>query len=120
MNNQPSKSIGKIRRVLLNKESAIEIYKHKLSLIAPTSFKSCVEKSEIKVKGQSSKLAQKYGVSAKTIRDIWNKRSWASATCHLWRKEGPKAISDSKSFVSQHIFDRQISEICLEIFSIPQ
>jgi len=30
------------------------------------------------------RLSKQYGVSLKTIRDIWNHKSWAFATRHLW------------------------------------
>jgi hypothetical protein len=103
MNNRVSNSSGKIHRVLLNKDAAADIYEYKLALITPTSFKSCVEKYEKKIKGQSAKLAKTYGVSAKTIRDIWNKKSWTNATCHLWEREWPFTIAGSSNSVSQHM-----------------
>jgi hypothetical protein len=74
-------------RVLLNKTLAIEIYQTKLTLAAPTSFESCLKDSRIKMRGKSAKLSKIYGVSAKTIRDIWNRKTWANATNHLWDQE---------------------------------
>ncbi|EKX37935.1 hypothetical protein GUITHDRAFT_115907 [Guillardia theta CCMP2712] len=35
----------------------------------------------------SVELGIKYGVTAKAIRDIWNKRTWAHATLELWSDE---------------------------------
>eukprot|EP00286_Rhodomonas_abbreviata_P009303 CAMPEP_0181325966 /NCGR_PEP_ID=MMETSP1101-20121128/21226_1 /TAXON_ID=46948 /ORGANISM="Rhodomonas abbreviata, Strain Caron Lab Isolate" /LENGTH=250 /DNA_ID=CAMNT_0023434347 /DNA_START=9 /DNA_END=761 /DNA_ORIENTATION=+ len=32
-------------------------------------------------------IAPKYGVTAKTIRDVWSGRSWVDSTRHLWTKE---------------------------------
>ena len=32
----------------------------------------------------AAKLASKYGISAKAIRDIWTKKSWAQETCTHW------------------------------------
>jgi hypothetical protein len=29
-----------------------------------------------------------FDVSPKTIRDVWNRRTWQRATCHLWEEEG--------------------------------
>jgi hypothetical protein len=29
-----------------------------------------------------------FDVSPKTIRDIWSRRTWKRATCHLWEEEG--------------------------------
>jgi hypothetical protein len=91
---------NRIHRVVLSKEAAIEIYKHKLALTVPTSFKSCIESSEESLKGQSTLLAKVYRVSAKTIRDIWNKRSWTVATSHLWRSETKPGNDTSNYFVS--------------------
>ena len=109
MKNHVSNSSEKVHRVLLNKAAAEEIYQHKLSLIAPTSFKSCIEKSAIRIKGQSAKLAKIYCVTAKTIRDIWNKRSWTNATCHLWGREWPFTVADSNNSVSKHITELDFS-----------
>ena len=53
----------------------------------------------------SLRLASKYGVSSKAIRDIWNGRSWLEATYDLWNVEErparrvmgrPKGKKDSK------------------------
>jgi hypothetical protein len=42
-------------------------------------------------------LAARYGVSSKTIRDIWNRKTWASATKHLFDQEQVSPID--RSFV---------------------
>ena len=47
-------------------------------------------------------LAPKYGVTPKTIRDVWSGRTWAEATRHLWtpeekaQRDRPKAKSGPK------------------------
>ena len=79
------------RNTVLNEQIAVEIYSHKLRLITPTSFKSCFEPAKAKIRGESTRLCRHYGVSSKTIRDIWNRRSWAEATTHLWTAEGNTA-----------------------------
>jgi len=38
-------------------------------------------------------IAPKYGVTPKTIRDVWSGRSWAEATRHLWTDEESKRRS---------------------------
>jgi hypothetical protein len=73
------------KRIVLNKQFAAEIYSHKLALMTPTSFKECLQVSQLK--GRSTKVALQYGVSAKTIRDIWNRKTWTDATFHLWKDE---------------------------------
>jgi hypothetical protein len=48
-------------------------------------------------------LAPKYGVTPKTIRDVWSGRTWAEATRHLWtpeekaQRDRPKAKSCAKN-----------------------
>jgi hypothetical protein len=71
-------------RVILNGRLAAEIYAQKLALEAPATFDSCLKDSRDKMKGMSAKVSKKYGVSAKTIRDIWNRKTWTNATRALW------------------------------------
>jgi hypothetical protein len=72
-------------RVILNNELAVEIYEEKLALNASTTFGSYLTDSRVKMRGKSAKVSKKYGVSAKTIRDIWNGRTWSCATRSLRR-----------------------------------
>ena len=71
-------------RVILSNELAADIYRHKLDVISPNSFESCFRPACSKMRGESAKLAKKFGVSAKAVRDIWNHKSWIKATNHLW------------------------------------
>ena len=71
-------------KVILNSRLAAEIYAEKMALLAPTSFESCLKDSRVKMKGKSVSVSAKYGVSAKTIRDIWNRRTWTNVTSALW------------------------------------
>ena len=80
-------------RVILNSELAVDIYQHKLELMAPKCFKSCIQSPIVKTRGESIKLAVKYGVSAKAIRDIWNHKSWVKATMHLWTDKSINLIA---------------------------
>ena len=74
-------------RIVLNRDLVIEIYLHKIKLIRPTTFSGCLESPHTKVRGESARLSKRYGVSAKTIRDIWNRKSWVNTTAPLWGKE---------------------------------
>ena len=40
-------------------------------------------------------LAAQYGVSPKTIRDIWNRKSWAHSTADLFEREKSNTINRS-------------------------
>ena len=99
-----SKSLGcdhkPCRRIVLNERIAAEIYAYKLKLLTPTSFESCFQPLETKIRGESSRLCTRYGVSSKTIRDIWNRRSWTTATTHLWMREESAPPMNSTQKVS--------------------
>ena len=52
-------------------------------------------------------LAPRYGVTPKTIRDVWSGRTWAEATRHLWteeekaQRERNKGVKDEKQSDSE-------------------
>ena len=71
-------------RIVLTKEVASEIYQHKIRLLTPTSYKASIQSGKASIKGESSKVAKLYGVSSKTIRDVWNHKTWGNATSALW------------------------------------
>ena len=68
---------------MLSASDAVEIYQCKLCL---GEVKETVDVGlNIQmIRGQCFPLAKKYGVSPRTIRDIWNRRTWGYATKHLW------------------------------------
>ena len=68
-----------IRRIILTEQQACEIYDQRLA--------EPMKPTKGKIKGQSRLCAERYGVSPKTIRDIWNKKTWCFAT-------RPKDISE--------------------------
>lgn len=43
-----------------------------------------LRRNSIRQRGKSVGIAQKFGVSPKAIRDIWERRSWVKETRHLW------------------------------------
>ena len=73
--------------VVLTDAQAFAIYKRKLDLLTPRSFKSCLQDVESRTKGRSSSVGKEFGVSAKTIRDIWSRRTWTRTTASLWEIE---------------------------------
>lgn len=71
-------------RALLTEADAIQIY-----LCRPA-------KSSRSYSGKAAtQLAEQFNVSPKAIRDIWNRRTWAPETRHLWN-EGEFAMVRSK------------------------
>jgi hypothetical protein len=54
-------------------------------------------------------LAPKYGVTPKTIRDVWSGRTWAEATRHLWT---PEEIAQRKRMQSERSNAKTESQSC--------
>ena len=75
---------------VLTEQMAVDIYKIKL-----TSAKSV--NSHGRFQSQSRIVAEKYGVSPKTVRDIWDRKTWALATEHLLSAEGTHGMSSNSS-----------------------
>ena len=65
-----------MHRAVLSKAQAVEIY-----LAAQAAREGGVDPLQ---GGISARLAKRYGVSPKAIRDIWNRRTWTHETRHLW------------------------------------
>eukprot|EP00960_Hanusia_phi_P040069 754228-Hanusia_phi.AAC.3 len=59
------------RTKIMNSQIAFEIYNAKRYVLENKSL-------------ESSLVAAKYGISSKTVRDIWDRRTWAEATIELW------------------------------------
>jgi hypothetical protein len=87
-------------RIVLSPDLALEIYAHKINLQRPRGFELCVEGSRL-LRGKSTFIARMYKVSAKTIRDIWNRKTWTFATCRLWHRD--------RSFHTSH-FPHQVKD----------
>jgi hypothetical protein len=71
-------------RIVLNQNLAVEVYRCKLELLE--NHLSAPGPHNI-LQGQSTRVSLMFDVSPKTIRDIWNHRTWQRATCHLWGEE---------------------------------
>ena len=63
-------------RAVVTKAQAVEIY-----LFAQAAREAGADPLQ---GGNSARLAKKYGVSPKAIRDIWNRRTWTQEMRHLW------------------------------------
>jgi hypothetical protein len=85
-------------RCCLTKEKAVEIYATKLSFLKGSKLSLS---PQLALKGRSESASTKFGVSAKTIRDIWNRRTWQHATWPLWADESNHAEkSEGRSLCS--------------------
>jgi hypothetical protein len=79
-------------RLVLSEQSAIEIYKHKLSLQERHTAHHGIFTPKLSLRGQSVFVSTMFDVSPKTVRDIWNRRTWQRATFQLWENEDVEAI----------------------------
>ena len=59
--------------ILLTESLAIRIYSEKLRLIGGDDSSDADSRLRITLKGQSKRVADRFGVSPKTIRDIWSR-----------------------------------------------
>ena len=72
---------------MLTEQQAVDIYKYKLSLMAAArSDEDNSRPAEILLRSVCEDLAKHYGLTIRAIQDIWNRRSWAYATHHLWEQ----------------------------------
>ena len=69
---------------ILSEEQAVEIYKEKLAFLRKPAGTRCKTES---LRGKSTVTSSKFYVSPKTVRDIWNRRTWQHATSFLWSYE---------------------------------
>jgi hypothetical protein len=76
-------------RITLNKRQAAEIYQNKIDLLQNNMSLRTPSES---LQGQSARISCMFDVSPKTIRDVWNRRTWQGATCHLWPEEDGKNV----------------------------
>ena len=78
-------------RAVLNEAKVIEIYK----------LRQSIDRYRLQP-SRSAALASYFNVSPKAIRDIWNRRTWANETRHLWTEdERPTPRSNKKAVFPQ-------------------
>ena len=82
-------------RAVLNEAQAIEIYQHRRT-----------KSNSLGLEGSTAFLAKKYSVSPKTIRDIWNRRTWIEQTRHLWTDD-EKPLARKKKPIRPKARDQQ-------------
>ena len=72
---------------MLCETQAVEIYKLKISMMADLFHRFRVGNAGHWMRGKSIPVAVQYGVTSRAIRDIWNRKTWAYASKHLWANE---------------------------------
>jgi hypothetical protein len=89
----PERNLLPMTRIVLSPLQAVEIYTRKLELLASQKSGPYADRSRWLLRGQSIRVSERYNVSAKTIRDIWSRRTWKLATDSLWRAESLESSS---------------------------
>jgi hypothetical protein len=79
---------------MLCEKDVVEIYMVKLALWAQSRDDAPDTNKLQLIKGQSVPVSAMYGVTSRTIRDIWNRQSWAYATRHLWHLDPQLGVGD--------------------------
>ncbi len=77
---------AKRRNLILSREIAAKIYLQKLDIMHSHIYRNKTTTKSLKspLEGRSDNVSSIFQVSPKTIRDIWNRRTWQHATSHLW------------------------------------
>jgi hypothetical protein len=108
-------SLKKRPRVTLNEEKAVEIYRRKIELLQKTSPMQTPSSS---LQGQSMRISYMFDVSPKTIRDIWNRRTWQGATRHLWPEDDGQGLYQRPERSYHERFQDQVSCFLGTIFRV--
>ena len=85
---------------MLTEKQAAEIYMLKLSQRTRHSNALSPDHCMRSLRGKCGLVAKTYGVSPRSVRDIWNRYTWEEATCHLWEHEQAGTIKISETFLS--------------------
>ena len=85
----------------------------KISILAESSSRHDHTAIESLMRGKSGPVAAQYGVSSRAIRDIWNRKTWADATEHLWHLERDFSSRTSGNEIMP------MSSVCNSLFPAP-
>jgi hypothetical protein len=95
----------KVQRVILTEQQAVEICKMKPAVPVTGNLLRGESRSRI--------IAEHFGVSPKTVRDIWNRKTWVSTTMHLFEAKPLEvtAVVSSRAMSVLIFRDRPIQTI---------
>ena len=82
---------------MITEQLAVEIYKVK-SRLSTTSYSG--NNLVRTLTGESMRLAKTYGVTPRTIQNIWNRRSWGYVTKSLWSADELKLSLDLDTYAA--------------------
>ncbi len=55
-------------------------------------------------RGKSGPISKVFGISARAVRDIWNRKTWAYTTSHLWAREDSMVLSCGQNKPRAEVF----------------
>jgi hypothetical protein len=70
-------------KIMLTAQQAVQIYKQ-------------MPADSLHITSKSVAVGKQYGVSAKTIRDIWKRETWVKATRHIWSEEDERQYREEE------------------------
>ena len=83
-------------KMMLTADQAADIYMLKISVANSLGSLKTANQS---IRGKSNAIAARYKVSSRTIRDIWNRKTWSYATQHLWPLDGFPSVANCKQAI---------------------
>ena len=96
---------------MLPRQQVESIYMVKIKLLAKIAVPHDQTALAAILRGKSGPLASQYGVSPRTIRDIWNRKTWSYATEHLWPLEN-EFLSRMTREISSRVMSQVNNTIC--------
>lgn len=108
---------------MLNEQQAVEIYMAKLVLRAQSRDNAPGNNKMQGITGQSGHVSAMYGVTSRTIRDIWNRQSanhgpTQLGTCGIWSRSSELTICSALSMICSVCIQPRFSFILLIVFSL--
>lgn len=82
---------------MLIEQDAVKIYELKIKWTKAEISKG---NPRTKLRGKSGAISRLFGVSSRTVRDIWNRQTWAHATKGLWSQESEIEMGAIESIYS--------------------
>jgi hypothetical protein len=75
----------------ITQAEALEIYERKLYLMK-TIREEIPRTKAARLRKECILLATQYRVSLRSIREVWNRRTWVVCTSTLWEEEGAELL----------------------------
>ena len=96
---------------MLTESDAVGIYKMKVALQNPMGLHSeRLDSASRSLWGKTRPVAKLFGTNVRTVKYIWNRKTWMHATKHLWSIDSPfisPAIKQKVDDVIHSFSDKQ-------------